>query len=233
METLVLSCGAHKHRRDGMCIMEAVAYFAGEKHSDCPACVSPVLGAFLRNWNDSVDDSFRQKLKPFIARVVGTAGDGKDETRAWLATDWLVRVCAPAWLDLCNLPQHAMALRAAGEITDAASAERAQPALVSAGNSAGAVARDVAVPATWDAAVNAASPAAGIAALDAARDVVFDATRAAAVEWAWDAALIAALIVASNAPRSAETNALWPTVGALQASALVLLDRMITAAEPS
>ena len=27
--------------------------------------MSPVIAAFLRNWNDSVDDGFRQRLKPY------------------------------------------------------------------------------------------------------------------------------------------------------------------------
>lgn len=135
-----LEVGAHASPKAGFCVMELAAYLAHEKHSDHPQCVSPVLGAFLRKWNDSVEDEFRQKLKPYAARVLNTAGDGKDERRAWLATDWLIRVCAPAWLDLAKLPQHGAALRVADEICDVAGVERVQPLL----NAARAAARDAA-----------------------------------------------------------------------------------------
>ena len=162
-DEIVLTLGAHDSRADGMCAMEFAAYLAGEPHSDHPQCVSPVLGAFLRNWNDSVDDAFRQKLKPFIPRVIGTAADGKDEVRAWMATDWLVRVCAPAWLDLAKLTQHAMALRTAEQIRDTASAKRVQPALDDARSASAAA---------WDAAWDAAGAAAWAAARAAVHPTV-------------------------------------------------------------
>ncbi len=39
-----------------LCIMEAVAFMAGEPWSDSPACASPVIAAFLRSWNDALSD---------------------------------------------------------------------------------------------------------------------------------------------------------------------------------
>jgi hypothetical protein len=151
LDCVVLAHGAHGTREQGMCAMELASYLAGEPHSDHPQCVSPVLGEFLRNWNDSVDDDFRQKLKPFIPRVLNTANDGKDEIRAWVATDWLVRVCAPAWLDLAKLTQHAIALRTAEQISDRASALRVQPVIDDA-HSASADAWAAAWDAAWAAA---------------------------------------------------------------------------------
>ncbi|MDP9133595.1 MAG: hypothetical protein M3N56_02075 [Actinomycetota bacterium] len=62
--------------------MEWVALIAGEAHSDHPRCASPVLGAFARAWNDALDDHDRQRLRPALARVIGTARDGRDEERA-------------------------------------------------------------------------------------------------------------------------------------------------------
>ena len=100
LETLELKSGGHKYPEDGMCIMEAAAYFANEPFSDHPACVCPTLGAFLRNWNDSVDNATRQRLKPYISRVIGTAGDGNEIRRAWMCMDWLTRECGPAFMDL-------------------------------------------------------------------------------------------------------------------------------------
>ena len=47
---------------------------AGERFSDRPATASPVIAAFLRTYNDGVDDERRQDLYPLAALIVGTAG---------------------------------------------------------------------------------------------------------------------------------------------------------------
>ena len=128
IEKVVLSAGAHDPNDDGsLCVMELAAYIAGEPWSDHPACVSPVLAAFLRSWNDALDEATRQRLKPYAARVIGTAGDGKDESRAWMAVDWIARTQLPAWLDLAGLAEHAATVRAVIAITGPASARAAQP----------------------------------------------------------------------------------------------------------
>lgn len=49
--TFTLAEGSHKSIDDGACLMEAVAYVAGEKFSDHPECASKVLGAFGRSLN--------------------------------------------------------------------------------------------------------------------------------------------------------------------------------------
>ena len=91
-----------------MCIMEAVAFVAGEAWSDTPACASPAVGAFLRTWNDALSDDDRDRLLPaavWVPRLVGSRGDdATEERRAYLALDWLVRVHTPAWLDLVPAP---------------------------------------------------------------------------------------------------------------------------------
>lgn len=46
----------------------------GERFSDRPGCVCPVLGAFLRSWNDGVGYADRQRLEPYASLVVGTGG---------------------------------------------------------------------------------------------------------------------------------------------------------------
>jgi len=112
LNDLPLKSGSHSSFEDGCCAMEMVAYLAGEPHSDHPACTSPVLGAFMRRLNDGLGDRERQLLKPFLTRVVGTAGDGQDEARGWLAADWLVHVELPTWLDQAGLREQADALRA-------------------------------------------------------------------------------------------------------------------------
>lgn len=56
IDRIKLERGAHSSRKDGMCFMEAVAWIAKEKHSDHPACVCPVFGAFAREWNDWLEE---------------------------------------------------------------------------------------------------------------------------------------------------------------------------------
>src|SRR5690349_9187676 len=129
--------------------MEAVAYVAGGPWSDHPECASPVIGAFLRSWNDSLGDEDRQMLKPLIPRLVGTKASAKiEEKRAWLATDWLARECAPAFLRLAGLTEHAEALEGLAALTTSKRAAKAQPALAAARDAARAAARAAA----WDAA---------------------------------------------------------------------------------
>src|SRR5687767_459910 len=109
---VTLKSGAHKRRSEGLCVMEAVAWFAGEPHSDHPSCTCPVIAAFLRSWNDSIsDDAARTALlAQFIPKVVGTRSTPEVEVRrAWMAIDWMVREYTPAWLDLAGLAEHGAA----------------------------------------------------------------------------------------------------------------------------
>ena len=172
LETLELLKGSH-HDDNGKCALEAVAWLVGEKHSDHPACVSPVLGAFCRSWNDSLDDVNRQKLKPYLVRLIGTAGDAaRDQRRSWMAMDWLARVCGPVFMDLTpSLRGHASALRALPEMVDGET--------LAAGDAVRAAAGDAARDAAWGAAWGAAGAAARDAARVVARDVARDAARAA------------------------------------------------------
>ena len=93
-----LAYGTHANPEDGRCAMEWVSHLAGEPHSDQPKCVSPVLRAICIALNDSLEDEPRQRLRPYLARTIGTANDGLDEARSWMAIDWLVRTYTPAWL---------------------------------------------------------------------------------------------------------------------------------------
>ena len=83
--SLTLDKGAHGDFGEGHCAMEVVAWLAGEGHTDAPDCASPVLTSFTVNLNDSWDEGQRQKLVPFLPRMVGTRGDGRDEARSYMA----------------------------------------------------------------------------------------------------------------------------------------------------
>jgi hypothetical protein len=53
--------------------MELASMLAEEPFSDRAGTVSPVIGAFLRTYNDGLDDERRQELYPIASLVVGTA----------------------------------------------------------------------------------------------------------------------------------------------------------------
>jgi hypothetical protein len=204
LDSLSLKCGSHSAPEEGFCVMEAVAYVNGEPHSDHPQCCCPVIGTFLRTWNDQLSDEDRQLLKPLIPRLGGTRATPEIELqRSGLALDWLIREYLPAWLKVANLEEYAAALATLPAISPPEHLENALPVLKAARGAARAAARGAA----WA----AARAAARAAAWDAARAAAWDAARAAA----WDAA------------RAAAGAALTPTVKQLQQSALLLIERMI------
>ena len=58
---------------------------AGERFSDRPECVDPVLATFLRAFNDRLGHGERQRLVPYAARAVGTrAGRAAERRRSTL-----------------------------------------------------------------------------------------------------------------------------------------------------
>jgi hypothetical protein len=120
-----LDAGGHRDAGEGMCATEAVAWIAGEPHSDQPECLSPVLARLLRGLNDSLEPAERQQLKPLLAPCVGTASDDKDEQRRWLALNWLLHIVTPAWLELAGLSAAANELRGLPDIANDADRERA------------------------------------------------------------------------------------------------------------
>jgi hypothetical protein len=173
----LLAKGSHPTADAGRCAMEWVSYLAGEPHSDQPVCVSPLLKTFCISFNDALDDQTRQRLRPYLARTIGTAGDGLDEQRAWQCIDWLIREYTPAWLELRpELVHHAERLRALPPVLAVENVTRAMEAITPAKKDA-AAARDAAGAAAWAAARAAAWAAARAAAGDAAGDAAWDAER--------------------------------------------------------
>lgn len=71
-QTVKLSKGKHISPDDGACVMELASMLAGEPFSDHPACACPVIGSFLRAYNDSVDEERRQDLYAYAAKMVGS-----------------------------------------------------------------------------------------------------------------------------------------------------------------
>ena len=129
LEQLTLDAGAHKSLDGGACVMEAVAYIAGEPWTDHPQCASPVIAAFLRRWNDNLNDRDRQSLKRYIPRLVGSKGTPEQEDqRAWMAADWLVQ-SLPLWLRAAKLDDQAAVVEALPAVTDPSSLRAAYSTL--------------------------------------------------------------------------------------------------------
>jgi len=113
LDEVTLEAVPHRRRGLRLTLLELVAWQAHEAHSDDPRTVSPVLASFARWFAASLDPDLHQELKPRARRLIGTrsrsltGGVGRrlpldDDTRVWMAADWLARVQAPAWLRLAG-----------------------------------------------------------------------------------------------------------------------------------
>lgn len=70
---LVLSHGGHRSPDEGMCVMEAISYIAGEPFSEYPMCACPVITAFMIGFNDSLPDDVRERwIKPLIPAILNS-----------------------------------------------------------------------------------------------------------------------------------------------------------------
>ena len=125
-QTVKLSRGKHFSPHDGVCVMELASMLAGEEFTDHPQAVCPVIGAFLRAYNDRVDDRWRQDLYAYAAKVVGTRSTiDVERQRAQMCGEWARQTRAegappaepvdrahppgrfPRWLHNGHRPQHA------------------------------------------------------------------------------------------------------------------------------
>lgn len=110
-QTVRLSRGKHESPENGACVMELASMLAHGPFTDHPRCACPIIGAFLRSYNDWVDDRRRQDLYWYAAKVVGSrASAGVQSARAQRLIDWaedleqrrLKRIWfgAPRWANL-------------------------------------------------------------------------------------------------------------------------------------
>jgi hypothetical protein len=224
--------------------MEWVSHLAGEGHSDQPACVSAALRAFCVSLNDNLQESNRQRLRPYLTRTIGTADDGLDSARAWMAADWLIRVYAPPGLALAGAGEAAQrltglptvhggrdlslaldALKLARRDARAALARALRSAPVArllpsvAGRSARKAAWASGEPAVWTVARVAVGGVLGEQARDDATVVAQDAAAAAARH--------AGASAKAAGKQPSVRAALGPTIERLARSSLALLDRML------
>lgn len=97
-QTVKLSKGQHSSPGEGACVMELASMLAGEPFSDHPVSVCPVIGSFLRSYNDFVDDERRQDLYMYAARVVDSRGSGAiQNARAERLALWIANFKRRGW----------------------------------------------------------------------------------------------------------------------------------------
>jgi len=128
-----LGRGKHSSPEHGACVMELASMLAGERFSDRPRTVCPVIGAFLRTYNDAVDDDLRQGLYRYAAESVGSLADiDVERRRAERCAQWAAEVAPGSrfplrrWAARRRLAAAGeFAARAASREPDAAHHERA------------------------------------------------------------------------------------------------------------
>jgi hypothetical protein len=141
-----LTAGDHDSPADGLCLMEAVALFAGERHGDWPTCVCPVLIEFGRVLNDTIPDQWRTGLLlPLVPALVGTRdplsdscginATGLEQKRAAALLAWCVNS-----LEGVTRGDDEAELHARGALADAEEALRFGQAQHAARNAAAALA---------------------------------------------------------------------------------------------
>jgi len=103
-QTVRLSTGRHDSPDDGVCVMELASMLAGEPFTDHPHAVDRRLGAFLRAYNDAVDDERRQDLYPLAAAVVGTGRQRGFRRRCRAAVRRELRAACGWWATCADDP---------------------------------------------------------------------------------------------------------------------------------
>ena len=89
-QSVKLARGKHSSPSEEVCVMELASMLAGEPFSDHPRSACPVIGAFLRAYNDRLDEHWRQDLYEYAAKVVGTRSTIEIECqRARMCREWV------------------------------------------------------------------------------------------------------------------------------------------------
>jgi hypothetical protein len=234
LRTLKLKNGSHTSIAKGVCAMEAVAWLAGEEHSDRPQCACPVIASFVRGLNDRMpDDATRTKyLRPVLKSIVGTRSTREIEIkRAYIAADFGCREAAPMALDARGRKEDAAKLRSLDPIVDKASAKRAQAAAYAAFAAYAASAAYAAASAdSADSAAAYAADCADCAASAAASAASADSAAASAAAFAYSADSASAASAAASAAAAAYSADSAASAAAVWLAAVACLKHMIAAA---
>src|SRR3954469_3244967 len=72
-QTVRLAKGRHDSPDRGACVMELASMLAGDRFTDHPRDVCPVIAGFLRSYNDLLPDGRHDELYAYASLAVGTA----------------------------------------------------------------------------------------------------------------------------------------------------------------
>ena len=105
-----LRAGNSDHPRHGACLYDAANWLLYGRIGDDPPCACPVIRKYAIGLNDAMPDPVRQRLKPFILRVIGNRDQAAEPARLRLIVLETARRILPLALD--HLPTQQAALRA-------------------------------------------------------------------------------------------------------------------------
>ena len=190
--------GSTDHPANGACLFDAGMWLVYGRIGDNPPCSCPVIRSYAIELNDRMPDNQRQKLKPFILRVVGNRDPEAETARARLIVLETARCVVPLAFDK-RFPKRAAFLRALAddtsytEIGQICKKNAAAAASYAAAYATSYSASAAASAASYDAAAYAADTAAAAAAYAAvacaAASYAAADTAAAASYAAWDEAI--------------------------------------------
>jgi len=109
-QSLKLCRGLGQEPESGLCVMQTVAWFAGEPLSDHPECASRVLTNFAVVVNDGLEDQPRQQLRKLVVALAGSRDDGLDVQRAEFLIVQVATVLLAASLRSLGAGAHRLAL---------------------------------------------------------------------------------------------------------------------------
>ncbi len=97
-QTVKLSKGKHSSPENGACVMELASMLAGEPFSDHPGTVCPVIGSFMRSYNDAIDERRRQDLYAYASKIVGSRSSTVvEQARAERLGRWATEIRPRRW----------------------------------------------------------------------------------------------------------------------------------------
>ena len=115
---LDLRSGPGGDYKNGLCLMEAVAWMANEGATDAPECACPVLGRFAIRLNDNLNDENRQQLRKLILPMTGTRSKEHEKLRSEYLVLNVARKIVSLAFDKANLSEHAEAFRSVKDIDE-------------------------------------------------------------------------------------------------------------------
>lgn len=112
LSKIQLSTGAHDTPDNDMCVMECVAYVAGEEHSDKPQCACEVVTQVAIYANDNYLPALGEGLARRVVELAGSKVDMEARIeRTYFLVDQVVRSLLPAAFQ-ATAPDIAAKLRA-------------------------------------------------------------------------------------------------------------------------